>query len=209
MTPLDIYADPICPWCYIAKARLERALESRPTHPFNIRWHPFRLMPDMPAEGMDREAYLGLLFGDTKGILDAYAPVIKAAEETGLALNLPAITRTPNTLDAHRLIHWAGLEGRQNAMVNALFRAYFTEGLDIGAREVLLDLAARVGLSRDMVARLFDAGADTDLIKDADAAARERGIQSVPFFIIAGQHAVAGAQTVSLWQNVIDELTKT
>lgn len=207
MTPLDIYADPICPWCYIAKAQLERALESRAAHPFDIRWHPFRLMPDMPPEGMAREAYLGLLFGDTQGIVEAHRPLLQAAEEAGLALNLPAIQRTPNTLDAHRLIHWAGLEGRQSAIVNALFRAYFTEGLDIGARDVLIDLAARVGLQPDMVARLLDSDADCDLIKQADAQARARGIQNVPFFIIAGQHAVAGAQSVALWQNVIDELT--
>ncbi len=209
MITLDIHSDPICPWCYIGKAQLDRALESRPDHPFHIRWHPFQLNPDMPPEGMARDDYLALKFGDDQGILDAYRPVVEAAEAAGLELDLPAITRTPNTRDAHRLIHWAGLEGRQSAMVSALFRAYFREGRDIGARDVLLDLAAQTGLERDMIARLLDAGADVDLIAQADRAARARGIQAVPFFIIDGQYATSGAQPVEVWQNVIDELTGT
>ncbi|TVP73443.1 MAG: DsbA family oxidoreductase [Rhodobacteraceae bacterium] len=209
MITLDIHSDPICPWCYIGKAQLDRALESRPEHPFHIRWHPFQLNPDMPPEGMARDDYLALKFGGDQGVLDAYRPVVEAAEAAGLELDLPAITRTPNTRDAHRLIHWAGLEGRQTAMVSALFRAYFREGRDIGARDVLLDLAAGTGLDRDMIARLLDAGADADLIAEADRSARARGIQAVPFFIIDGQYATSGAQPVAVWQNVIDELTGT
>ena len=209
MITLDIHSDPICPWCHIGKAQLDRALESRPDHPFHIRWHPFQLNPDMPPEGMARDDYLALKFGGDQGVLDAYRPVVEAAEAAGLELDLPAITRTPNTRDAHRLIHWAGLEGRQTAMVSALFRAYFREGRDIGARDVLLDLAAGTGLDRNMIARLLDAGADIDLITEADRAARARGIQAVPFFIIDGQYATSGAQPVAVWQNVIDELTGT
>ena len=207
MITLDIFSDPICPWCFIGKARLERALESRPDHPFDIRWHPFQLNPDMPPEGMERDAYLGTKFGDEKAVLAAYAPVVEAAETTGLTLNLPAITRTPNTLNAHRLIHWAGLEGRQNAMVSALFRAYFQDGRDIGDTETLLELAKSAGLDHDMTARLLKTDADCDAIAQADRTARARGIQGVPFFIIDNTHAVSGAQPVAVWQQVIDELT--
>ena len=206
MITLDIYSDPVCPWCFIGKARLDRALESRPDHPFDIRWHPFQLNPDMPADGMDRNEYMSLKFGDAAAILDAYRPVIDAAQDTGLALDLPAITRTPNTLDAHRLIHWAGLEGRQTAMVSTLFRAYFQQGRDIGDTATLLELAQSVGLDRNLIARLLDSDADRALIATADRDARARGISGVPFFIVAQQYAVSGAQTVETWRNVIDEV---
>lgn len=207
MIPLDIYSDPICPWCYIGKAHLNRALETRPDHPFEIRWHPFQLNPDMAPEGMDRAEYMALKFGDDQAILAAYGPVIEAAEGAGLSLNLPAITRTPNTLDAHRLIHWAGLEGRQSATVAALFRAYFAQGRDIGERATLLELARDSGLDTALITRLMDTDADADLIREADRMARARGITGVPFFIIDKQYAVSGAQSVQVWQNVIDELT--
>ncbi|MGY6706322.1 DsbA family oxidoreductase [Roseinatronobacter sp.] len=206
MITLDIYSDPVCPWCFIGKARLDRALESRPDHPFDIRWHPFQLNPDMPAGGMDRNEYMSLKFGDADAVLDAYRPVIDAAQGAGLALDLPAITRTPNTLDAHRLIHWAGLEGRQTAMVSILFRAYFQQGRDIGDAATLLDLGQSVGLDRNLIARLLDSDADRALIATADRDARARGISGVPFFIVAQQYAISGAQTVETWRNVIDEV---
>ena len=141
MIKLDILSDPICPWCFIGKANLDRALEQRPDHPFVIEWHPFQLNPDMPAEGMDRRAYLEAKFGGRDGAVRAYTPVLQAAERAGLTINFEGIARTPNTLDAHRLIHWAGLEGRQTAVVSALFRAYFVDGRDIGDSAVLADIA--------------------------------------------------------------------
>jgi predicted DsbA family dithiol-disulfide isomerase len=207
MVTLDIYADPICPWCLIGKARLERALESRAEHPFQIRWLPFQLNPDMPAGGMARDDYMAMKFGDQAGILRAYQPVIQAAEQSGLSLNLPAITRTPNTLNAHRVIHWAGLEGVQTRVMGALMRGYFQEGRDIGDPATLADIAASVGMDRALVARLIASDADCDLIRDTDRDARARGIRGVPFFIVAGQYAVEGAQPASLWQQVIDEVS--
>ncbi|MCC5959522.1 MAG: DsbA family oxidoreductase [Rhodobacteraceae bacterium] len=206
MIVLEIYSDPVCPWCFIGKARLDRALESRPDHPFDVRWLPFQLNPDMPAEGMARSDYMAMKFGDAQGILDAHKPIIDAAENTGVTLDLPAITRTPNTLNAHRLIHWAGLEGRQTAMVSTLFRAYFQQGRDIGDAATLLALAETVGLDRALIARLLDSDADRDIIAAADRDARARGISGVPFFIIDQQYAVSGAQPVETWRNIIDEL---
>ena len=113
MIKLNIISDPICPWCYIGKTLLDRALESHPDHPFDIEWHPFQLNPDMPVEGMDRREYLETKFGGKDGALRAYAPVVERAEDAGLSIDFAAIERTPNTVNAHRLIHWAGLEGRQ------------------------------------------------------------------------------------------------
>ncbi|MCC5962466.1 MAG: DsbA family oxidoreductase [Rhodobacteraceae bacterium] len=206
MIPLDIWSDPICPWCLIGKTRLDRALESRPDHPFDIRWRPFQLNPDMPAEGMDRDEYMALKFGDADGVVNAYRPVVEAAEQSGVTLDLPAITRTPNTLNAHRLIHWAGLEGRQTAMISTLFRAYFQQGRDIGDADTLADLAEGCGMDRAMTARLLDSDADAQLVRDADRDARARGIQGVPCFILNGEYAITGAQPVTLWQEVIDDL---
>ncbi len=205
MILLEIWSDPICPWCFIGKARLDRALEQRPGHPFEISWHPFQLNPDMPPEGMDRAAYLDLKFG-AQGVLDAYRPVIEAAEDSGLELNLPGITQTPNTLNAHRLIHWAALEGRQSMMVNRLFRAYFQEGRDIGTLSELVSLGQDAGLEESVVARLLNTDADIDTIKQADRLARSRGITGVPFFILDKSHAISGAQPTDVWLQIIDQI---
>ncbi len=206
MVKLDIMSDPICPWCYIGKAQLDRALEKNLNHPFEIEWHPFQLNPDMPAEGMDRRAYLEGKFGGKEGAVKAYMPVGEHAKAAGLDLNLEGITRTPNTLDAHRLIHWGGIEGRQTAIVSSLFRAYFQEGRDIGNREVLADIADACGMDASVVMRLMNSDADVDEIRNRDAAAREMGVTSVPTFIVDRKHAVPGAQSAELWTKVIEEL---
>ena len=136
MITLDIFADPVCPWCLIGKARLDRALEARPNHPFAIAWQPFQLNPTMPPEGMDRAAYLEAKFG-REGAVRAYVPVLEAAQESGLEIDLAGVRRMSNSRDAHRLIHWAGLEGRQSAMIATLMRAFWREGRDIGVPQVL------------------------------------------------------------------------
>ena len=118
MVRLDIISDPICPWCYIGKANLDRALARAATRPFHIEWHPFQLNPEMPDGGMDRRAYLEAKFGGKDGAVQAYAPVVDHAKAAGLEINFEGIARTPNTLNAHRLIHWAGVEGRQTAVVS-------------------------------------------------------------------------------------------
>ncbi len=204
---LDIMSDPICPWCYIGKAHLDKALAERPDHPFVIEWHPFQLNPDMPAGGMDRRAYLEGKFGGKEAAVRAYAPVVEHAEKAGLTINFEAMQRTPNTLNAHRLIHWAGIEGRQTAAVSALFKAYFVDARDIGDSEVLADIADSIEMDAAVVAKLLQSDEDAQSIRDRDAHSREMGINSVPTFIVANQHAVPGAQPPALWLKVIDELT--
>lgn len=201
---LDIISDPICPWCYIGKTQLERALADRPDHPFVIEWHPFQLNPEMPRAGMDRKDYLKAKFGDRAE--DVYGQIGAHFESIGLEANLSGIGRTPNTLDAHRLIHWAGIEGKQNAMVDALFQANFVEGRDIGDREVLSDLADSVGMDASVVMKLLESDADEQMIRDRDAHSREMGVNAVPTFIVASRHAVPGAQPPDLWLKVIDEM---
>jgi len=203
---LDIMSDPICPWCYIGKTLLERALEQEGDHPFLIEWHPFQLNPDMPAGGMDRAEYLETKFGGQENAVKVYSEIVAHAEKANITLNVGDIKRTPNTLDAHRLINWAKVEGKQNAIINGLFQAYFVDGRDIGDHEVLADLADTVGMDAAMVQRLLKSDADVEEIKQRDAAAREMGVNSVPTFIVGGRHAVPGAQQPELWRKVIAEL---
>lgn len=206
MVKLDILSDPVCPWCYIGKAQLDRALAADPDHPFSIEWHPFQLNPDMPKSGMDRRAYLETKFGGKENAARAYASVATAAQAAGLTIDLAAISRTPNTVDAHRLIHWAGIEGRQGAMVDALFAAYFTQGRDIGDAEVLADLADQAGMDASVVARLLKTDTDVAEIGSRDEHSRQMGINSVPTFIVASRHAVPGAQPPELWAQVIADI---
>ena len=206
MIKLDILSDPICPWCYIGKARLDAALAARPGAPFAIEYHPFQLNPDMPREGMDRRAYLEAKFGGKAQAAEVYARVDEAARDSGIEIDWAGIARTPNTLDAHRLIHWAGLEGRQLPVVAALFAAYFHEGRDIGDRDVLADIADGAGLDAAMIRRLLAGEADTDDIAARDAHARDRGVTGVPTHIIAERHVVPGAQPADLWIKLIDEI---
>ncbi|MCA0872889.1 DsbA family oxidoreductase [Seohaeicola saemankumensis] len=203
---LDILSDPICPWCYIGKTQLDKALTQVPNHPFVIEWHPFQLNPDMPADGMDRRAYLEGKFGGKDGAVRAYAPVVENAAKAGLNINFEGIKRTPNTLNAHRLIHWAGIERVQNKAVDALFSAYFVEGRDIGDAEVLSDIADSIGMDAAVVMKLLATDEDVQSIRDRDAHSREMGVNSVPTFIVAGKHAVPGAQPPELWVKVIEEI---
>jgi predicted DsbA family dithiol-disulfide isomerase len=206
MVKLDIISDPICPWCYIGKAQLDRALEAEPDHPFEIEWHPFQLNPEMPEGGMDRHAYLEAKFGGPEKAAEVYATIAEHAEAAGLEIDWSRIGRTPNTLDAHRLIHWAGIEGCQTAVVSALFRAYFREGRDIGDPEVLADIADARGMDASVVLRLLASDADREEIAARDKAARDMGVTGVPTFIVARQHAVPGAQPTELWRKVIGEM---
>ncbi len=203
---LDVLSDPICPWCYIGKAHLDKALAEHPDHPFTIEWHPFQLNPEMPPQGMGRRAYLEAKFGGKDGAVRAYAPIVEHAEKAGLTINLDAIQRTPNTLDAHRLIHWAGIEGKQGEIVDALFQAYFVDGQDIGDKEVLAKIGGANGMDVDVLQKLLNGAGDQNDIQDRDAHSRKMGVTSVPTFIVAGQHAVPGAQPPEFWTQVIADV---
>jgi predicted DsbA family dithiol-disulfide isomerase len=210
MVSLDIYSDPVCPWCAIGKANLDRALArsvaARGRHPFTILWHPFQLNPDMPSEGADRRSYLEARLGGPARAAAAYANVLDHAARAGVTLALDRIARIPNTVDAHRLIHWAGIEDAQDAVVTAIFNAYWQEGRDIGASETLCDIARDAGLDASLIARLLASNADREIIRDSDARARAQGMTGVPTFIVGRRHAVSGAQPAELWDRVITEI---
>lgn len=204
MVPLDIISDPICPWCYIGKARLETALTGREDL-FDVRWRTFQLNPEMPAEGMDRKTYLDAKFG-ADAAKRFYARIAQEAEAAGLAVRFDLINRTPSTIDAHRLIRWARTDGAQDQVVNALFRKYFEEGEDISAHAVLLDAAREADMDPALVERLLSGEADREDVREEDKLSREMGVTGVPTFIIDGRYVLQGAQDSATWTRVIDEL---
>jgi predicted DsbA family dithiol-disulfide isomerase len=208
VTRLEIVSDPICPWCYIGAGNLARALADRAPHPFLIRWRPFQLNPDMPADGMDRRAYLEAKFGGPENADAVYARIATAAREAGLRVDFARIARTPNTLDAHRLIHWAAAEDAQTRVAMALFRRYFEAGEDISDLAVLCATAAEAGLDRHVIARLLGGDTDRAEVRAAADGAQEMGVSGVPTFIVGGRYVITGAQPSALWVRVIDELRK-
>ena len=183
-------------------------MSARPDHQLAIEWHPFQLNPEMPKDGMDRREYLETKFGGRDQAVQVYARIEEAAVAAGLAINFGAIQRTPNTINAHRLIHWAGLEGRQTAAVSRLFKANFEDGQDIGDDAVLIEIARGIELDGEMIARLLASDSDCEDIRTRDRHARERGVTGVPTFVIANQHVVPGAQQPELWLQVIDDLAE-
>ncbi|MEM9196681.1 MAG: DsbA family oxidoreductase [Pseudomonadota bacterium] len=205
MVPLDIISDPICPWCYIGKARLETALTGREDL-FDLRWRTFQLNPEMPAEGMDRKSYLDAKFG-ADAAKRFYTRIAQEAEAAGLSVRFDLINRTPSTIDAHRLIRWSRTDGAQDRVVNALFRKYFEEGEDISSHAVLVDAAREAGMDPALVQRLLAGEADRDDVREEDKLSREMGVTGVPTFIIDGRYVLQGAQESATWVRVIDELS--
>lgn len=202
---IDIYQDLVCPWCYIGKHRLGLALQERPQLAVQLRWRPFQLNPGLPREGVDRQSYLATKFGSRDRIAQLHGTIEETAAREGLRLDFDRITRTPNTLDAHRLVGWAERAGDPpEPLVDAIFRAYFAEGLDIGDRSVLAELAAGIGLSGRGAAAFLAGTSGIGEVKTADAAARRIGIQAVPCFVFDGRFAIAGAQEPKAFAPLLD-----
>ena len=191
--PIDVISDVICPWCYVGKRRLEKAVAAL-DGPVKVRWLPFQLNPAMPKEGVSRREYRTRKFGSWERSQELDARVVAAGEAEGIHLAFARIERTPNTLDAHRLVWLAERQGVQGAVVEALFRAYFTEGRDIGKRQTLLDVVAEAGLDRHGAEAVLNSDGGLEAVKDADALARRFRVEGVPFFIIDGTFTLSGAQ---------------
>ena len=200
---VDVVSDVVCPWCYIGKRRLEAAIaqlrEAEPDLPFEVRWHPFQLNPDLPAQGVDRKAYLEAKFGGPERAKQIYERVTAAGRSVGIPFDFDAIERQPNTLDAHRLVGWAQSrnEGDAEALVEGLFRANFLEGRYVGSADELLALAEEAGFDAADARAFLESDALKDVVADSDRRAREMGIGGVPFFIFDGKTALSGAQEPS------------
>ena len=205
MIDLDVYADPVCPWCAIGKAELDRALAARPDHPFVRRWLPFELNPDLPPEGVPRAAYLEEKFG-AEAVGAMLGRVTEAAARAGVAMDFARVARQPNTRDAHRLILWAGVEGLQDDVMAALMRAHFEQGRDIGDAPTLAEIAAEAGMDAAVVRRLIGSQADCETVAAMGNEARMMGITGVPSFVIGGAHVVVGAQPADVWLRIIDDI---
>ena len=193
---IDIVSDVICPWCFIGKRLFEKALSlARPEIPIKVHWRPFELNPDMPAEGIGRKLYRTRKFGSWERSQALDAQVAQAGAGERIAFAFDRMERRPNTFDAHRLIWLAGVEGVQDAVVEALFQAYFVDALDVGDREVLARVAGTAGLdARDFLASQRGLNA----VYDEQSRARRRGVEGVPLFLINGATAISGAQSPEL-----------
>jgi len=194
MVQIDIYSDTVCPWCFIGKRRLERALAARDDIDVSIRWHAFQLNPDMPAAGMERERYLASKFGGPERAASVYATIARAGHAERIPFDFEAIPRMPNTIQSHRLVRYADRFGMQDAVVEALFKAFFFDGEDIGDDVTLLRIGSRVGLERDATAAFLAGDEERDTVVAEDLRARRMGINAVPFFVVNGDYAISGAQ---------------
>ena len=194
---IDVISDVVCPWCYIGKRRLSRALElyreQNPLAPAPVvRWHPFQLNPDLPEEGVDRDEYLRRKFGGRAD--EIYAQVTEVGKSVGIVFAFNAVPRQPQTLAAHSLIQMSAESGDQDSLVEALFKAYFVDGRDLTSREELVAIASSVGLAAARIEACLADGEERERVRNADARARQMGVQGVPFFVFNQRYAVSGAQ---------------
>ncbi|UUX50137.1 DsbA family oxidoreductase [Nisaea acidiphila] len=194
MTQIDIFSDVICPWCFIGKRRLERALKSRPLPDLTIQWRAFQLNPDMPVEGMSRQAYLENKFGGPERAQQIYDNIRRTGDGEGIDFRFDLIQRTPNTVLAHRTINLATAQGTSDALVENLFNAYFIEGVDIGDIDNLVRLAEASGMDAGEVREWFEGKGGATEVMAETRFAYENGINGVPCFIFNRQYAVSGAQ---------------
>lgn len=201
---IDVVFDAICPWCFIGKRRLEAAFAQRPGLLAVRRWHPFLLNPQMPAEGMEWSAYVTRKFGSEARLKRIFDAILQAGETVGISFAFDRIRRTPSTIDAHRLVRRAAQANRAADTVEALFRAYFLEGRDIGERGVLVEIGESVGMDASDLRRLFAGSQDVSAIYEENARAHRLGINGVPSYLFGGQLAISGAQEAQVLLRMLD-----
>jgi predicted DsbA family dithiol-disulfide isomerase len=212
MNPLtiEIYSDLICPWCYIGRRRLGEALKLLGlSEPPSIVWRPFELNPNLPKSGLDRRVYRTAKFGSWERSQAMDREVAETGKTLGLTFHYERILMTPNTLEGHRLLWWAREMGSQDALAEALFRAYFSEGRDLGRLEVLTDVAVEVGLSREQARRFLQSDAGRDEVLAEEREGRRRGLNGVPFFVLNGMPAFAGAQPAGAFVEALRQVLGT
>ena len=203
---IDVVSDVVCPWCFIGKRRLEKALALKPNIPVQVRFHPYFLNPWVPREGMSRDEYLTTKFGSPERYQGIAGRVAAAAASEGLTYAVDKMKRQPNTLDCHRLIMWAQAGGKAAQMKQHLMNLYFTAGADLSDRDVLVGAAAAVGMDADKTRDLLASDVDVDTVESAANSAKDAGIDGVPTFILGGVAAVTGAQSPEVLANAIEQI---
>lgn len=192
---VDVFSDVVCPWCFVGKRRLERAVQLLGDDVnLDVTWRPFQLNPTMPREGIDRHEYRARKFGSQARSDALDAQLAAVGREVGLDFRFDLIARTPNTFDAHRLLRLARERDVQDRVAEGLFRAYFVEGRDVGDHAVLADVATRAGLDRDEVTRFLASSEGVAQVADEEAEGRDLGIDGVPFFVVNQTYGISGAQ---------------
>jgi len=203
---IDVVSDVVCPWCFIGKRRLEKALALKPNIPVEVRFHPYFLNPWVPREGMSRDEYLTTKFGSPERYQSIAGRVAAAAASEGLTYAVDKMKRQPNTLDCHRLILWAQAAGKGADMKQRLMDLYFTDGADLSDREVLVRAAADCGMDPEVTRNLLASDADVERVTQEATSAKEAGIDGVPTYILGGVAAVSGAQAPEVLANAIEQI---
>lgn len=201
---IEVVHDLVCPWCYLGVRRLMRTMRRRPDLLFDLTWRPFLLNPDMPRLGMSRPDYVVRKFGGEDRARRLYASIAEIGRAEGVLFRFDRIHRTPSSIDAHRLVRYAGRFGRADAMVEALFSAHFTDGYDIGDHGVLISVGTACGLDPFAVRRFLASDEELDAVHGDNLRAHRLGINGVPCFVIAGRHAIAGAQEPEVIERLLD-----
>jgi predicted DsbA family dithiol-disulfide isomerase len=204
---IDIVSDVVCPWCYIGKRRIENALALTPDVPVVVHWRPFFLNAWVPREGISREEYLTTKFGSVEAYKGIAGRVVAAANEEGLVYRPDLVKRQPNTIDCHRLIHWAEAQGKAAEMKQRLMELYFRDGGDLTDVDVLVQAAADVGLDADAVRKRLATDEDVALVSGNAQEAAEKGISGVPTYVFAQKYAVSGAQPPELLARAIRQVS--
>jgi predicted DsbA family dithiol-disulfide isomerase len=205
---VDVVSDVVCPWCFIGQKRLDKAVAAVGDVDVHIRWRPFQLDPTIPPQGKDRREYMLAKFGSDERIREIHARIEPLGEAEGISFAFDAIKVAPNTLDAHRLIRWAGAAGEavQNRLVRRLFQLNFEEGVNIGDHAVLVEAAREAGMDASVVATLLPTDADVEAVRTEIATASRMGISGVPCFLLEGKYAVMGAQDVDTLADAIRQV---
>ena len=200
---VDIVSDVMCPWCYIGKRRLEKAITLLGDLVVEVCWRPFQLDETLPIEGKDRKSYLTEKFGGMANARSIYDAIKKAGDQEQISFAFEKIKKSPNTLNCHRLIKWSKSATKQDEVVEELFSLYFIEGGDLTSKETLINVARKVGMDAELVGELLATDRDLAEIKNEIETARKMGINGVPCFIIDGQYAVSGAESPEILANTM------
>ena len=204
---VEVYSDIVCPWCYVGKRRFERALTSVGGD-IHVTWRPFQLNPTMPSDGMDRAAYLKAKFGSLEAFGQMKEQLLAAGADEQIPFAFEKIQRTPNTFAAHRLVWYAAQQGKQDAMVETLFRGYFLEGKNIGDLKTLAHVAAEAGLDRTETEEFLASEKGVVEVKAEETVGRRLGISGVPYFVFNGTVAISGAQPPDILVSAIQQAEK-